>query len=47
MDYGRVAYPVYAVGGWADGYSELILHVLANLDPMSDLGQGWLVSRYA
>jgi len=31
-DFSRIACPVYAVGGWADGYSNAILRLLAGLD---------------
>ncbi len=30
-DYGAVACPVFAVGGWADGYSNAVFRLLANL----------------
>jgi len=30
-DYGRIACPVYALGGWADGYSNAVPRLLANL----------------
>jgi uncharacterized protein len=31
-DYGAVKCPVYAVSGWADGYSNAVFRLLANLD---------------
>ena len=30
-DYGRIACPVYAIGGWADGYSNAVPRLLAGL----------------
>ncbi len=32
VDYGRIKIPVLAVGGWADGYSNAILRLMANLE---------------
>ena len=49
-DYSAIRCPVYAVGGWTDGYSDAVLRLMANLtvprkaldrsvDPrLSDLG---------
>jgi uncharacterized protein len=34
-DYGAIACPVYAIGGWADGYSEAVLRLVAGLGPPS------------
>jgi len=34
-DYGVIECPVYAVGGWADGYSEAVLRLVAGLRPPS------------
>ena len=34
-DYGAVECPVYAIGGWADGYSEAVLRLVAGLGPPS------------
>jgi putative CocE/NonD family hydrolase len=31
-DYAAITCPVYAVGGWTDGYSDAILRLMANLD---------------
>jgi putative CocE/NonD family hydrolase len=31
QDYGAIACPVYAIGGWADGYSNAVFRMLANL----------------
>ena len=31
-DYGQIACPVYAVGGWADGYSNAVPRLLEGLD---------------
>ena len=31
-DYGAIECPVYAVSGWADGYSNAVFRLLANLD---------------
>jgi putative CocE/NonD family hydrolase len=30
-DYGAIGCPVYAIGGWADGYSNAVFRMLANL----------------
>lgn len=30
-DYAAIEVPVYAIGGWADGYSDAVLRLLANL----------------
>jgi putative CocE/NonD family hydrolase len=34
-DFGAIACPVYAIGGWADGYSEAVLRLVAGLGPPS------------
>jgi putative CocE/NonD family hydrolase len=34
-DYGAIECPVYAIGGWADGYSEAVLRLVAGLGPPS------------
>jgi hypothetical protein len=34
-DYGRIACPVYAIGGWADGYSNAVFRLLAGLQSPS------------
>ena len=31
-DFSRIKCPVYAIGGWADGYSEAVLRLLAGLE---------------
>ncbi len=31
-DYGAIKCPVYAIGGWADGYSNAVFRMLANLE---------------
>jgi predicted acyl esterase len=30
-DFGAIACPVYAIGGWADGYSEAVLRIVAGI----------------
>jgi predicted acyl esterase len=32
-DFGAIECPVYAVGGWADGYSEAVLRIVAGMGP--------------
>ena len=34
-DYDAIECPVYAIGGWADGYSEAVLRLVAGLGPPS------------
>jgi putative CocE/NonD family hydrolase len=34
-DHGAIDCPVYAIGGWADGYSEAVLRLVAGLGPPS------------
>jgi predicted acyl esterase len=34
-DFGAIDCPVYAIGGWADGYSEAVLRLVAGLGPPS------------
>ncbi|CAN5172747.1 CocE/NonD family hydrolase [soil metagenome] len=41
-DYARIRCPVYAIGGWADGYSNAVPRLLANLDvPRKGLVGPW------
>ncbi|WP_119458418.1 CocE/NonD family hydrolase [Rhodospirillaceae bacterium SYSU D60014] len=41
-DYSRIACPVYAVGGWEDGYSNAVPRLLAGLDvPAKGLAGPW------
>ena len=42
MDYGAIKCPVYAVGGWADGYSNTVFRLVENLKvPVKGLIGAW------